>query len=125
MKYLWNTNYIRQTPTKPEATYGSYVIAETEVVALAILKLRGRGEKIISAKSKVRNIYRLPNLCKLYKQRKLDTLLHTLCFLSEVFIESGVMKWQDFLQDTGLIHEVAHEIEFVKDEDFQRRRFSN
>jgi hypothetical protein len=123
MNYYWTTDYTRKTESKPEAIYCSYVIAKSEDLAKDILILRGRGEVVSSSKTSVVQNRRLPNLVKLYKTRKLGKLIHTLCFLSEVFIKSGIISYEEFLNDNGIIHEISHEIDFSDDPDFQFRKW--
>lgn len=119
-KFYWMTTYKIKTSEKNESEYGAYVIAENELVAKALLKLRGMGEVISSMPSKVTQVRRFTSLAKLYKQRNLGSCLHTLCFLGNVAINAQLMTHTDFLLDCGVIHDIMHELDFPQDFGFRK-----
>ena len=123
-KLYWMTEYKLQTYDKSEATYGSYVIAESEFIATALLFLRGLNEEITSIACKVVQRRRVPKMAKLYKQRKLGTCLHTLCFTGNVLVNAKLMAHPDFLLDSGVIHDIIHEIDFPDEFGFRKHIFS-
>lgn len=102
-----------------EAKYGSYVIAEDVEEAKFLLKRRGLKEKITSDSCKVNQRRRIGSVAKAYKKRELSSCLHTLSFVGLQLINAKLIKPVYLLSDTGLIHEVVHEIAFADDFMFQ------
>lgn len=118
-RFFWFTSYSIPTADKVSSEYGSYVIAPNELIAKAILKLRGLEENIESIALKINQRNRLGSVVKLYKKRKLLQCIHTLCFIGNIALNAKIIKHSDLLLDTGLIHDIMHEIEFP--EKFQFR----
>lgn len=119
----WMTTYRLKIEESAETKYGSYVIAENELIAKAILKLRGMGEEISSAPSKVIQNRRFTSLAKLYKQRNLGACLHTLCFIANVALNAQIMNHTDFLLGCGVIHDIMHELDYPKEFGFRKHLY--
>lgn len=115
--YYWDTEYRIQTHDKLSSAYGSYVLAENELIAQAKIKFRGLGEKIISAPTK-RELNSPPIIGRVganylkYRARRLPQVLHNLCFTSNAVLPLGLLTPDFFLGDEGIIHELVHEIEY-------------
>ncbi|HNC59139.1 MAG TPA: hypothetical protein PLP33_27175 [Leptospiraceae bacterium] len=106
-KKYWMTDYF-----VGNSRYSSYVIAENELIAKALLNLRGLNENITSSAVKVRQGYRILKVSVDYRKRNLISCLHTLSFVGNIALNAKIINHQELLLDNGLIHEVLHELQF-------------
>lgn len=99
-------------------TFCSYVDAKSNLDLEFKLKLRNLGEEVngTSAKNKIQK----PSV--LYKKRRLLECIHTICFISMVRIKSELFESHclDLVNDTGLIHDIIHELEFPEEFGFNK-----
>lgn len=116
---FWYTEYFPYAHTNrsgsTDARYGNYVIARDEKEANLILRLRDMEERISDSPSKLVKNRLIERPSKTYKARKLAETLHTLSFAGNALVKSGIIEIDFLLSDTGILHEVIHELQFPEE----------
>ena len=116
---FWHTEYFPYAHTNRsgsvDSRYGNYVIARDEREANLIINLRGMDERISDSPSKLVKNRLIEKPSKAYKARKLSETLHTLSFAGNALVKSGIIEIDFLLSDTGILHEVIHELQFPEE----------